>query len=166
MSELCSFTVRVYEDVGKTKQALETIEKLDKKILDNIDKQETIARLNLKLGNNEKAVEAYEAMLRYNSANRQTYMKIIQASGINLPTNIAEKLSSADQAKVKELMDKYAQVLPRVNTHTRISLRYLQGDDFESRLRQYIKPQIIKGVPSIMHELRELYVCSDKSATI
>lgn len=37
-------------------------------------------------------------------------------------------------------MDKYAQVLPKVNTHTRIAMKYLQGEDFEQKLRIYMKP--------------------------
>jgi len=52
-----------------------------------------------------------------------------------LPDTIDQKLSSEDQAKVKELIEKYEQVLPRVNAHTRVALRYLQGDDFTAKLK-------------------------------
>mmetsp|Transcript_24105 Transcript_24105/g.32860 ORF Transcript_24105/g.32860 Transcript_24105/m.32860 type:complete len:104 (-) Transcript_24105:1798-2109(-) len=68
-SELASFTVRVHEESGNAKKALETLKKLDKKIIDNIDKQETLYRLNLKLDNKQAAIEALEQLLRYNSAN-------------------------------------------------------------------------------------------------
>ena len=51
----------------------------------------------------------------------------------------------------------YAEVLPRVNSHLRIGLRYLQGDDFTEFLVRYTRPLLIKGVPSLMQDLKEFY---------
>lgn len=96
MSELISFTVRVHEESGNAKAALQTLQNFDKKILDNIDKQETLFRLYTKLDKKDKAIESLETLLRYNSANQDTYIKIIKASGIALPSSLDQSLSAED----------------------------------------------------------------------
>ena len=67
------------------------------------------------------------------------------------------RLSEEDQAKTKELVDYYAKAFPRVNTHLRIGLRHLQGQDFKEKLNPYMRPLLIKGVPSVMSDLKEFY---------
>lgn len=60
----------------------------------------------------------------------------------------------------------YAEKLPRVNSHLRIGLRYLQGDDFTEFAARYTKPLLIKGVPSMMQDLKEFYNQPDKVTRI
>jgi ATP-dependent phosphoenolpyruvate carboxykinase len=45
-------------------------------------------------------------------------------------------------------------------------LKFLQGDLFRDKLIQYAKPLIIKGVPPMILDLKELYVDSDKTKII
>ncbi len=49
------------------------------------------------------------------------------------------------------------QGFPRVNGHLRVGLGYLHGELFKEYLELYIRPLLIKGVPSIMMDLREFY---------
>ena len=111
----------------------------------------------MKLGNTEKAVEFYEELLRLNSANLETLYKIIEAKGVSLPKDASEVLGELDRAKIKETMLYYEEKLPKVNSHLRVGIRYLQGDDFSEFLARYTRPLLIKGVPSMMKDLKEFY---------
>ena len=44
----------------------------------------------------------------------------------------------------------------------RVGLRYLYGQSFHDYLEKYMRPMIIKGVPSLMMDLREFYVVPEK----
>lgn len=44
----------------------------------------------------------------------------------------------------------------------RIGLRYLHGPSFTEYLEKYVRPMLIKGVPSVMMDLREFYVVPEK----
>ena len=97
-----------------------------------------------------------------NASNLDTFKKIIKAKGVILPKDIKEKLSEQDQAKVKRILDVYVEDFPKTNSHLRIGLRYLNGDNFNSYLDRYMRPLIIKGVPSLIMDLREFYDIPEK----
>ena len=94
-----------------------------------------------------------------------TYIKIIEAKGVELPSK-GTRLSDAYQGVVKGILDTYVAGFPRVNTHLRIGLRYFQAGSFADYLEQYMRPLLIKGVPSLMQDLREFYNDEDKVAII
>lgn len=125
-------------------------------------KADYLGQIHLALGNEARAVEAYEQLLQLNSANLDTYKKIIRAKGVQLPSDITETLSEASQGSVKTILDEYVQGFPRVNAHLRIGLRYLHGAHFVDYLERYMRPLIIKGVPSLMMDLREFYTNPEK----
>ena len=79
-----------------------------------------------------------------------------------LPTDISFELAPNHQTVVKGVLDEYIQGFPRVNSHLRVGLRYLHGAVFADYLERYMRPLIIKGVPSLMMDLRELYVIPEK----
>lgn len=60
----------------------------------------------------------------------------------------------------------YEQKLPRVNSHIRFGLRYLDGTDFTEFLNKYIRPLLVKGVPSVIQEIKEFYRQPAKVALI
>lgn len=64
------------------------------------------------------------------------------------------------QAKVKQVLEFYETKLPKASAHQRIQLKFLTGQLFLSKLKQYSKPLIVKGVPPLIKDLKELY--SDK----
>jgi hypothetical protein len=59
-------------------------------------------------------------------------------------------LSSEEEGKVFEVLQYYKKGFPRVNAHVRIGLTFLTGKRFEDYLDQFVKPLLIKGVPSVI----------------
>ena len=51
----------------------------------------------------------------------------------------------------------YESKLPKVNSHIRFGLRYLHDAYFSEFLEKYIRPLLIKGVPSVIQEIKEFY---------
>ena len=122
-----------------------------------VAKNDYKGRLHFKNGNAAKALEAYEDLLMLNSTNLDTYYKIFEVKGVKLPKDSEEILGDVDQATIKTVLLDYAEKLPRVNSHLRLGIRYLQGDDFSEFLARYTRPLLIKGVPSMMRDLKEFY---------
>lgn len=67
---------------------------------------------------------------------------------------------------LKGILEEYVTGFPRVNAHLRLGLRYLWGENFADFLARYLRPLIIKGVPSVMMDLKEFYTCPEKMEQI
>lgn len=78
----------------------------------------------------------------------------------------AVKLSSDDESKVFEVLQYYRKGFPKVDAHLRIGLTFLTGKHFEEYLETFLKPLLIKGVPSVIQDLKELYTDKDKVKSI
>ena len=162
MNEILLLMIRNYERLGQYKEGLKFYNKNKKKIADKCEAYDLEGRIYKALDNEEKSVQAYEALLDLNPANIDTYYKLINAKGIALTKDADQELSADEQAKIKETLLYYEDKYRRVGAHMRISIRHLQGEDFSETLRRYTKPMMIKGVPSMLQDLRELYTNSDK----
>lgn len=125
-------------------------------------KMDVLGSIHHKLGNEVESVDAYEKLLERNSTNLETYKKIIAAKDIKLPENISTKVTEAYQGVLAGMLREYATAFPKVNSHLRVGLRYLWGKDFAEFLDLYLRPLIIKGVPSVMESLKEFYVIPEK----
>lgn len=55
------------------------------------------------------------------------------------------------------MIEVYEEKQPKANAHQRILLKILTGDLFREKLYQYSKPLIIKGVPPLIVDLKEMY---------
>ena len=64
-----------------------------KKIVDKCEAYDLEGRLYKALANEEKSVQAYEALLDLNPANIDTYYKVLNAKGIALTKDANQKLS-------------------------------------------------------------------------
>ena len=93
-SEVVMMCVRALEAQGKNQEALNFISKNRKLIVDEVACADYQGRLYQKLGNEAAATENFERLLQYNSANLETYKKIITAKGVELPSD-GGKLSEA-----------------------------------------------------------------------
>lgn len=139
------------------------MKKHDDKISDQVAKADHLGRIYQRLGDIEKSVDAYETLLELNAANLDTYKKIIRAKGIELPDNPSKNpLSEPSKEQIKEILDDYRKKFPRISAHLRLGLRYLTGDSFTEYLETYMRPMLIKGVPSMMMDMREFYDQPDK----
>lgn len=96
----------------------------------------------------------------------ETYKLIFRAKGIDLPSDTQTIASLEVQQQIKANLVDYGQKLPRVNSHVRVGLRYLHGDDFAEFLAKYVRPLLIKGVPSTIQDLKEFYKQPAKVAAI
>lgn len=70
----------------------------------------------------------------------------------------ANNVDLTNEEQVLEHINQYESLLPKSNTHTRLALDLLKpGPQFEEKLKKYMRPMVIKGVPSIITELKSLY---------
>jgi hypothetical protein len=62
----------------------------------------------------------------------------------------------------------YQEVLPKSNTHLRLLIDYLPaGPTFRDNLQKYMQPLIVKGVPSLINDLRKtIYTDKDKTQAV
>jgi len=60
----------------------------------------------------------------------------------------------------------YRKGFPKVDAHIRIGLTFLSGTNFDEYLEAFVKPLLIKGVPSVIQDLKELYSSKDKVKSI
>ena len=65
------------------------------KIVDTIAKSDAYGQVHHALGNEAEAVRFFESLLQLNSANIDTYKKIIMAKGVELPSDLRVRLSEA-----------------------------------------------------------------------
>jgi hypothetical protein len=70
------------------------------------------------------------------------------------------------QLRIKEILEYYETKLPKSNAHLRVQLKVLKGDLFREKLTQYAKPMIVKGVPPLITDLKEMYSNEEKVKTI
>ena len=166
LSEVILLALRALERQNKHAEALAFFTKHEAKIVDLQAKYDVHGRIQHKLGNEVAAVANFDKLLELNSSNLNTFRKVIEAKGVILPANPNEKMSEAYQNILKGILEDYAQTFPRTNTPLRIGLRYLWGDTFRDFLDRFMRPMLIKGVPSLLMDLRELYSSPEKVAII
>ena len=120
--------------------------------LDKLQLEDFYGRLYHKLNDLQKAQEHYENLLQFNSANYETYYKLISLKGVQLFDDFgkAVRLSSDDETKVFEVLQYYRKGFPKVDAHLRIGLTFLTGKNFDTYLETFVKPLLIKGVPSVI----------------
>ena len=126
--------------------------------------------MNLSLRKYDEALKAYEKLLELNAHNFDTYYKIIECHKVKLPADKTKfarhTLNEEDMEKVNGILEKYQKAFPRVNAPTRIGLKFFKGDLFKTALKKHIQPLLIKGAPSVMTDLKELYHDQEKVACI
>lgn len=94
--------------------------------------------------------------MKLNSCNTEYYKQIIEA-----------KEAQGDDVKILEVLSQYEEVLPKSNSHLRLAIELLvAGPSFEEKLLKFVRPQVIKGVPSLINDLKKIYKDSGKSAIL
>jgi hypothetical protein len=62
------------------------------------------------------------------------------------------------------VLGEYQELHKKSNTATKVVLEMIKaGPVFKERLTAYVRPQVIKGVSSLVNELRSLYSDSEKT---
>ena len=136
------------EDKGSFKQAIKFITKQRQYITDDCRRNEVLARLYENNNQKPKAMECHEQLLQLNTCNAQYYKNILKSHGTNLdkPDELVEK------------MKEYEEALPKSNTHVRLLIDHIPaGEMFKQKFIKYARPMIIKGVPSMINDLKTMY---------
>jgi len=160
--------VKALEGLEKYSEALDFINQNYKFFLDKTQREDMLARICAKKGFTEKAIDHYKNMLEINSCNYDTYYKILKTMGFELfdQYGAVKKQSADEQKRIKQTLLEYQKIWPRVDAHIRIAMKWVEGDDFKTLLKQFIRPLLIKGVPSVIQAMKEFYADDAKIAII
>ena len=147
VSELYLFKVNILIEMGENKKAIKFMTKktTEKAIMDDVRKNEILVKLYLQNNQKTKAIECLEHLLKLNSCNAEYYKQILEA-----------KEAVGDDQKTAEALKMYEEVLPKSNTHLRLMIDVLHaGPLFKEKLEKFVRPLIIKGVPSLINDLKK-----------
>lgn len=134
--------------MGEAKKGIKWMIKNTKYMVDDVRRNEQFVRLYLQNKQTKKACEHLEQLLELNSTNKEYYLQVLQASEIDLKND----------EQVLEKLNSYEEIFPKTNAHVRLTLDLISsGPKFEEKLLGYVRPLIIKGVPSLIRVLRNLY---------
>lgn len=152
LCELHLFRAHLHEKKGDVRKAIKYMEKKSKVIVDEVRRAETLARLYLTNKQTIKALEQVHKLLALNQTNKAYFYRVLDCKDIdyNDPANID---------KVVEALQPYQEQYPKSNTPLRIVLRHAPADSpvFKETLIKYLRPQLIKGVPSVINDLKVFY---------
>jgi len=75
------------------------------------------------------------------------------------------KEALGDDKKIVEVLSSYEELLPKSNSHTRLAIDMLSaGPLFKEKLEKFVRPLIIKGIPSLINDLKKtVYLDKGKS---
>lgn len=99
-----------------------------------------------------KALACLEKLLQINPAETEVYNTILKCSGIDVNGPFNEKTVEvllAYKAKEKKVPNKPLSML--------INLMPADHPQFKELLIEHLRPQVIKGVPSVINELKSFY---------
>ena len=160
LNELSLLRLKIFEESGDIRKGIKFAIKFKHYIVDDIRRNEALARLYMANNQTKKAIEHLEILVKYNSCNTEYYKQILIANGIDL-----SKPENSDQ--INEILSKYEEVQPKSNSHIRLALDLLPaGIEFKTKLIKYMRPMVIKGVPSLINDIKNLYTDSAKAKII
>jgi N-alpha-acetyltransferase 15/16, NatA auxiliary subunit len=117
---------------------------------------ESLIKLYLKNNQKAKALESVNELIKINPYNAEYYKLVFQAKGLDVENEPEES--------VLAMMAEYQELAKKSNTADRVALDLLKaGPVFKDRLAKYIRPLVIKGVSSLINELRTLYLNAEKT---
>lgn len=120
-----------------------------------------LLRLYLQDKKTNKALEQVNVLLELNQSNKEYYYQVLECKGIDYkdPGNIKE---------VVEVFETYEQKYPKQNATHRIVLKLAPVDSpiYKETLIKYMKPQLIKGVPSMVNDMKIFYSDQPEKAAI
>ncbi|KAF5351177.1 hypothetical protein D9756_008406 [Leucocoprinus leucothites] len=151
-SETLLYHIRVLEDLGDYKEALDMLDHgaKERMILDRTATMEYRARLLTKLDTPE-AESAWRAVIEHNPEDYAYYKGYLSQKGLSL--NPKAKTAPEALSHLQSLSSH----LPRASAPKRLSLILATGPTFESLIKPYILHALQKGIPSLFSDLKSLY---------
>ncbi|EAS36268.3 N-terminal acetyltransferase catalytic subunit [Coccidioides immitis RS] len=155
-SEAILYKNSIIAESGNIQKALEHLDAVGNQCFDVLAVMEMRADYLLKLGRNDEAVAAYEALLERNPEDSHYYDALLKAKAID------EK----DHASLKAVYDYWVEKYPRSDAPRRIPLEFLEGDDFRQAGDAYLQRMLRKAIPSTFANIKSLYTNSWKRDTV
>ncbi|KAF7761513.1 hypothetical protein Agabi119p4_9505 [Agaricus bisporus var. burnettii] len=151
-SETLLYHVRLLEDLGEFKEALDILDNNAKqrRILDRTSIMEYRARLLTK-SNAAEAESAWRALIDHNPDSYEYYNGYLSQKGLSLDPK-APKVAEA-----LDILQSLSSQIPRAAAPKRLALTLAQGHAFEQLVKPYILLALQKGIPSLFSDLKSLY---------
>jgi len=84
LSELHLFAGLIYSEMKEFKKGMQYLEKKSKKIVDEVRKNEMLTQFYLKCNMTNKAKRSLETLLEINPNNKDYFLKMLQAEGVDV----------------------------------------------------------------------------------
>mmetsp|Transcript_28646 Transcript_28646/g.46406 ORF Transcript_28646/g.46406 Transcript_28646/m.46406 type:complete len:923 (-) Transcript_28646:67-2835(-) len=171
-SEMLLYKTMIYEESGDFQGAYDELIKSDKIILDRLAALEMKAQVCLGLKHFDEAREAYSQLLAINSENLSYHHGLQSAEQLrplpklSIPSNgslqapsavTVEDIPPSSLDKMLQLYLSLAVKFPKSNAVRRLALDFASGEDFAGILDAFVRPFLVKGVPSLFSDLKSLY---------
>lgn len=157
-SECALYKNSIMAEAGDFAKALETLEEDKDSIKDMASFMEYKAKYLMLLGQRKEASVIYRQLLKRNPDNIDYYTLLETA---------LDTLSKPEDVRVK-LYEKLGKFYPRSDPPKFIPLTFLSSTNelFEKKAREYIIPQLVRGVPATFVNVKPLYQNPAKLAII
>jgi len=149
-SELLLYQNMVIRESGDVDAALQHLETYEQSICDKINLKEIKGRYLLSLGRLSEAETLYVELLKRNPENHEYYKQL----------EVARNAKTMDERFA--IYVEYQEKFPKAQAPKRLPLNFLTGPEFESKLTNYIKAALRKGVPPLFVDMRPLYAVPEK----
>lgn len=174
-SELLMYHVRILEDMGDFKSAVDMLESHDRakggSVLDRMAGTEMKARLLAKLKESnaddeqktawtERADAAWRWLLSQNADGYEYYKGFLTNQGIDL-----DNVTDENREKALEMLRGYFNV-QFATAPRRLALHVAAGQEFTDLIKPYLTNALTKGIPSLFADLKPLYKDSAKRQII
>ncbi|KAE8851666.1 hypothetical protein PTNB73_00682 [Pyrenophora teres f. teres] len=158
-SEATLYKNQIIYESGDVERALKHLEEVVRDSLDRGAALELKAKYLLELGRKEEAEKAYRVLLSRNSEYRAYFDGLEKALGL-------DRSNPADIEKLSELYESFAEKNERNDAARRIPLDFLKGEAFKTKVDQYLRRMLNKGVPSTFPNIKSLYRDEEKKSVI
>lgn len=154
-AELSMHVIQLLIDEGDYSTALAKLRQdiEDKVLPSTTDVMYLEAQICQKTDQNDKADEQYRRLIESNPDNAGYYKDLLSLRGINM----GEDVPSDVLPKMLVLLDGFAMSYPKASVPRRMALEAVKGDEFQSRLKPYMRAALEKGIPSLFSDLKGLY---------
>ncbi|KAL6772109.1 hypothetical protein ACKKBG_A28965 [Auxenochlorella protothecoides x Auxenochlorella symbiontica] len=164
-SEVLLYKAQILEEGGQAEEALAAIDAaVGKRLLkDRLGVLTGRARLLTKLGRTEEAEGVYWELLGINPENHQYHAGLRTALGLDTPD---VQLTAEQRQRLSDIYARLQRKFPKSTAAKRIPLDFLTGEDFKTAIGAYVRPYLVRGVPSLFSDLRPLLADPAKSAAL
>lgn len=159
-SEMLMYKNQLYEEGGRTQQALDHLDRVKDKVVDGVSWKQKRAQLLLQLHRFDEARDVYLELLKRNPEQFGWHAGL-QAAELrtSMPTErwLTAKVTPATEATLRDLYEDLQKRFPRSQACKRLPLDFARDPAyFASTFNEYVQPFVRKGVPSLFADLKPL----------